>query len=146
MWQLYTVHNLHTVLNQVAFISARDTVFYHYGFSQTENSANVVDVINASVTHLDRNFFLIYYLSIASNVSNNALEIGDNLADAYIRLCDAGYPSSRLHLVGFSLGAQIQAIASRVVQNRTNRRLVIGRLTGLDPGQVKLLLFSHDRF
>lgn len=137
-WQLYTIQNLHTALNHQRFNVARDTTFYHYGFTQTENSDNVRDVIDASLTHGDRNFFLIYYLSITNNTSNNGPEIGDNLANAYIKFCEAGYPSSRLHLVGFSLGAQIQAIASRTVQSRTNRRLVIGRLTGLDPGQVHL--------
>lgn len=86
------------------------------------------------------NFFLIYYLSVTTNTIANAREIGDNLANAYIRLADAGMPAARLHLVGFSLGAQIQAIASRTVQTRTNRRLVVGRLTGIDPGQVTAVL------
>jgi hypothetical protein len=38
-----------------------------------------------------------------------------------------------MDLLGFGLGAQIQARASRRVQARTSRRHVIGRLTGLDP-------------
>ncbi|KAG4069025.1 hypothetical protein HA402_008336 [Bradysia odoriphaga] len=135
-WQPYTVRNLHTVLNHRIFNATCDSVFYHYGFTQSVNSANVRDVIDASVTHGDQNFFLIYYLTITTVTSNNALEIGSNLANSYIKLCGAGFPPSRLHLVGFSLGAQIQAIASRTVQSRTNQRFVVGRLTGLDPGQV----------
>lgn len=130
---------MHTVLNNPIFNADRDSVFYHYGFSQTENSENVRDVIDASVTRGEQNFFLIYYLSVATNVANNALEIGSNLANSYIKFCEAGFPPSRLHLVGFSLGAQIQAIASRNVQSLTNRRIVVGRLTGLDPGQVHLV-------
>lgn len=38
-----------------------------------------------------------------------------------------------MNLLGFSLGAQIMARASRQVQSRTNRRHIINRLTGLDP-------------
>jgi Lipase len=41
-----------------------------------------------------------------------------------------------MHLIGFSLGAQVQAVASRNVQQRSGRRHIVGRLTGLDPGQV----------
>jgi pancreatic lipase-related protein 2 len=123
-----------------SFSTARDTVFYHYGFSQSDDSDNVRDVIDASLTHGNANFVLIYYLRVTTNVITNAREIGDALADGYIRLCDAGVQAPRLHLVGFSLGAQIQAIASRTVQSRTTRRLVVGRLTGLDPGQIQTVL------
>lgn len=139
-WQLYDVTNVHTAFSHSAFDNARDTVFYHYGFSQTENSDNVVEVINAYTTAGHSNFFLIYYLSVATNVITNAREIGDALAGSYVRICDAGVPAERLHLVGFSLGAQIQAIASRTVQQSTNRRLVVGRLTGIDPGQIQAVL------
>ena len=38
-----------------------------------------------------------------------------------------------MNLLGFGMGAQIQARASRLVQSRTNRRHVVARLTGLDP-------------
>lgn len=135
-WQLYNVHSLHSVISHPNFIPTRDTQFYHYGFSQTVTSDNVREVIDASVAHGGFNFFLIDYRLPTLNNANNALDIGSNLADAYVRLCDAGIHPNRLHLVGFSLGAQIQAIASRNVQARTNRRIVVGRLTGLDPGQV----------
>lgn len=80
---------------------------------------------------------VIYYLSVATNIITNAREIADALADSYSRTVDSGVPASRLHLVGFSLGAQIQSIARRNVQSRTNRRIVVGRLTGLDPGQIQ---------
>ena len=38
-----------------------------------------------------------------------------------------------MNLLGFSLGAQIMARASRQVQSRSSRRHIISRLTGLDP-------------
>lgn len=139
-WQFYDINNLHTIVNHASFNSARDTVFYHYGFTQTEETDTVVDVRNAYVTHGNVNFVLIYYLSAATNIITNTRAIGDALADSYIRLADNGYPATRIHLVGFSLGAQVQAVASRTVQTRTNRRHVIGRLTGLDPGQIQTAL------
>lgn len=41
-----------------------------------------------------------------------------------------------MHLVGFSLGAQIQSLASRAVRTQSSNRFTVGRLTGLDPGQL----------
>lgn len=134
---MYTVANFHTVRNHASFNVNRNTAIYHYGFSQTENSDNVREVINAYVGANTFNFIFIFYDNLTTNTVANARAIGDALAAAYIRLCDNGVPASRLHLVGFSLGAQIQAIASRNVQTLTNRRLVVGRLTGLDPGQIQ---------
>lgn len=139
-WQLYDVTNVHTAFSHPEFNNTRNTVFYHYGFTQTENSDNVVEVIDAYTIAGHSNFFLIYYLSVATNVITNAREIGDALAGSYVRICDAGVPAERLHLVGFSIGAQIQAIASRTVQQSTNHRLVVGRLTGIDPGQIQAVL------
>lgn len=137
---MYTVENFHTLVSHPSYSSARDTVIYHYGFSQTENSDNVREVIDAYITHGNANFILIFYDNLTTNTVANARSIGDALADAYIRLCDAGQSAARLHAVGFSLGAQIQAIACRNVISRTNRRLVVGRLTGLDPGQIQSIL------
>lgn len=52
---------------------------------------------------------------------------------AHIRLFDHGYPSARMNFLGFGLGAQIMARASRRIQTETNRRHIVGRLTGLEP-------------
>ena len=138
--QLYSVENLDTVISHPSFSTGRDTVIYHYGFSETPATDSVQDIVNSYVQVDNVNFFLIFYDNLSTNTVANARAIGDALAGAYIRLCDAGQAAARLHLVGFSLGAQIQAIASRNVQSQTNRRLVIGRLTGLDPAQIQSIL------
>jgi pancreatic triacylglycerol lipase len=44
-----------------------------------------------------------------------------------------------MNLLGFSLGAQIIARTSRRVQQISNRRHVIGRLSGLDPWALNLI-------
>lgn len=44
-----------------------------------------------------------------------------------------GYNSGQMTYLGFGLGAQILARASRQVQSQTSRRYIIGRLTGLEP-------------
>jgi hypothetical protein len=56
-----------------------------------------------------------------------------------------GYNPAQMHLVGFSLGAQIMSLTSRAVRTFTNSRHVIGRLTGLDPGQLGAHLATLGR-
>lgn len=55
---------------------------------------------------------------------------------ALVRLFGLGYSPAQMHLVGFSLGAQIMSLTSRAVMTFSNNRHFIGRLTGLDPGQL----------
>jgi Lipase len=50
-----------------------------------------------------------------------------------ISLFDIENNSGQTALLGFALGAQIMARASRLVQNQSSRRHIVGRLTGLDP-------------
>lgn len=55
---------------------------------------------------------------------------------ALVRLFELGSNPAQMHLVGFSLGAQIMSLTSRAVRAFSNNRHFIGRLTGLDPGQL----------
>lgn len=57
-----------------------------------------------------------------------------------IRFFDAGYDSSRLHLVGFSFGSTVYGIAGREVTLQSNGRYTIERITGLDPGQIQSVI------
>jgi hypothetical protein len=59
--------------------------------------------------------------------------LAGGISGSLIRLFDNGYSSGLMNLIGFGLGAQIMARASRQVQSQSSRRHVIGRLTGLDP-------------
>jgi hypothetical protein len=61
------------------------------------------------------------------------------VSSALITFLENGYPADDLNLVGFALGAQLIARASRRVQERTSRRFIVGRLTGLEPIQLGLI-------
>lgn len=52
---------------------------------------------------------------------------------SHIRLFDHGYNSALMNFLGFGMGGQIMARASRRIQAETNRRHIVGRLTGLEP-------------
>lgn len=63
----------------------------------------------------------------------NAVSIATGISTAVINLCEFGYNSALLNFIGNGLGAHIMARASRTIQSDSNRRHIVGRLTGLDP-------------
>jgi pimeloyl-ACP methyl ester carboxylesterase len=69
-------------------------------------------------------------------IIQNARQLGEAIGDSLVRLFDLGFLAQNMHLVGFSLGAQIMSITARRVQTTSSRRFNVGRLTGLDPGQI----------
>jgi hypothetical protein len=63
----------------------------------------------------------------------NTITFASAIAQSLINLCEFGYNSALLNLIGNGLGAQLMARASRTIQTDSSRRHVVGRLTGLDP-------------
>jgi hypothetical protein len=59
-----------------------------------------------------------------------------------VRFFNGGYPSSRLHLVGFSFGSTVFGIAGREVITQSNGAYTIERITGLDPGQIQNIFLN----
>ncbi|KAG5682564.1 hypothetical protein PVAND_011909 [Polypedilum vanderplanki] len=134
--QTYSVFNFPTIFDHPEFVRNRITVIYHYGFTQTPNSAVVQDVVNAYTQRNIVNFVLVHYDGITTNSITNARQLGEAIGDSLVQLFDRGYSAQNMHLVGFSLGAQIMSIAARRVQSASSRRFTVARLTGLDPGQI----------
>jgi hypothetical protein len=54
-------------LNHPSFKSERDTVIYHYGFTQTPETQSVVEIIQAYLSFGNVNFILVNYESVATN-------------------------------------------------------------------------------
>lgn len=65
--QVYNVSNFHEIVNHPSFLRGRNTVIYHYGFTQTPETQSVIDTIEAYLTFGDVNFILVNYASIATN-------------------------------------------------------------------------------
>lgn len=63
----YSVHTFHNIFNHASFIRTRRTVIYHYGFSQTPNSENVIDLVAAYRSTNDVNFILVHYNGLTQN-------------------------------------------------------------------------------
>lgn len=59
-----------------------------------------------------------------------------------IKLFQAGYNPEKVHIIGFSLGGQIAGVIGRNVFRKSSYQYKIGRITGLDPGQLPPLFES----
>lgn len=75
-----------------------------------------------------------------SNIKNesfqNTNEIGSKIADGLINLFESGISPDAIHIIGFSLGAQVAGVIGRYVISKSKEKYTIGRITGLDPGQI----------
>lgn len=78
------------------------------------------------------------YTAAAANVQVVGRQLGLLLLD----MARLGVDLSKAHLVGFSLGAHIAAVAGRVVARSSPPTQLIGRITALDPASP---LFKLDR-
>lgn len=137
------------------FDRSKRTAIYSYGFTQTIFQPSVREIVDAYLANGDFNFIIVNYNSIlaynafvrrhlfidASELTltleflfKNANEFADNIAITLIRLFDAAY--GEFHLIGFSLGAVISGLIGRKVIDKSNKKYIIPRITGLDPGQI----------
>lgn len=129
----YTVANFQTIFNHPSFGRTRNTVIFHFSTGQTLATPQVNDLVNSYATNGLFNYVVVNYADTGIITAGNAQALSDGLATAYINLFETGYNSGYMNLLGFGMGAQIQARASRLVQSRSSRRHVVARLTGLDP-------------
>ncbi|CAG9802067.1 unnamed protein product [Chironomus riparius] len=129
----YTTSNLQMIIGHPSFVRNGETVMFHYNNDHSLTTPEVREIIQAYEANSNYNFVVVHYPDSSEIGSLSAGGLGDSIGDALIALFNNGYNSGFMNLIGFSLGAQIMARASRRVQDRSNRRHIIGRLTGLDP-------------
>lgn len=132
----YNVDTFPSILSHSNFQRNRQTVILHYSNGQNLLTPQVHDVITAYATAQNFNFIVVAYDSDDIVTTGNAVSLAGGISTALVNICEFGYNSALLSLIGNGLGAQILARASRNVQNNSNRRHIVGRLTGLDPGSL----------
>ncbi|XP_045777078.1 phospholipase A1 VesT1.02-like [Maniola jurtina] len=69
------------------------------------------------------------YVGSASRVSSVSQKIYKFIKNIY----SDGYPTTSIHLIGFSLGAHVAGMTGKLVQSRLNQK--IGKITALDPAR-----------
>ncbi|CAG9801916.1 unnamed protein product [Chironomus riparius] len=129
----YTFADFNTILSNPSFSSSRQTVIFHYGAGQTLATPQIHDIITAYAVNRQFNFIVIFYDNLNTISTGEANALAEGITVNLLEIFDRGYNSGLMNLLGFSLGAQIMARASRQVQSRSNRRHIVSRLTGLDP-------------
>lgn len=70
----------------------------------------------------------------------NTEVVGRQLGLLLLEMVSIGVDPGRVHIIGFSLGAHVAAVASEVLKEKG---MVVGRITGLDPASP---LFKLDHF
>ncbi|XP_070575555.1 pancreatic triacylglycerol lipase-like [Ptychodera flava] len=114
------------------FNPSRDTKFITHGWRQSGSSPFVIDMKNAFLDYSDYNVIAVDWEGGASNVvyfpaASNVYTVGSEV-NQFVRFLNSqvGYSYGRVHLIGFSLGAQVSGEAGRLNN-------AIARITGLDP-------------
>ncbi|XP_070509788.1 pancreatic triacylglycerol lipase-like [Chironomus tepperi] len=129
----YNTNTLPQVLSHPNFVRTRETVFYHYSNGESLVTPQVHDIVTSYASMQRANFIVIWYQDNNVVSTGNAITLASAIAQSLINFCEFGYNSALINLIGGGLGAQILARTSRTVQDNSNRRHVVGRLTGLDP-------------
>ncbi|XP_021968624.1 pancreatic lipase-related protein 2 isoform X2 [Folsomia candida] len=132
--------------------------FLVHGFQQNWESRFPQILKEAYLEHTDYNVFVVDWGGLARPragqlasvlyplVVENVPRVGEKVADfiVYLRSNDFISNLNLVHLIGFSLGAHVSAIAGNSVKRRMGGYKV-GRITGLDPAGPKFLTAHRER-
>jgi pimeloyl-ACP methyl ester carboxylesterase len=84
----------------------------------------------------------VFYPIVVDNVPRVGEKVGDFIL--YLRANDFISNLNLVHIIGFSLGSHVSAVAGESVRRRMGGAKV-GRITGLDPAGIKFLTAHRER-
>ncbi|KAJ6636193.1 Endothelial lipase [Pseudolycoriella hygida] len=127
--------NSSSLISHPKFELKRPTVIYIPGWNTNNtDSETFVHIITAYLQRNDHNILVLNYEKLSQEfygfIVARIPKIGKRLALALRDLYSKGLDHSRIHMIGYSLGAPIAAEAGRALQNLS---YIIPRITGLDP-------------
>ncbi|XP_047530578.1 phospholipase A1 2-like isoform X2 [Vanessa atalanta] len=137
-YQQYSLKNPSPLLFSSCFQSQRETVFYTFGYNGVATGRSVEAIVNAYLNK--SNILLLNWekeaaigilgpISYALTAIPNAKRVGVEFANTLITLSNNGLDLSNVHLVGFSLGAQLFGYTGDEVKKQGK---IIKRITCLD--------------
>ncbi|XP_064072101.1 probable phospholipase A1 magnifin isoform X2 [Vanessa tameamea] len=137
-YQQYSLTDPSPLLFSSCFQSQRETVIYTFGFNGVPTGPSVERIINAYLNKT--NILLLNWeeeaaigilgpISYAVTAIPNAKRVGVQFANTLITLSNNGLDLSNVHLVGFSLGAQLFGYTGDEVKKQGK---IIKRITCLD--------------
>ncbi|KAI5755192.1 hypothetical protein M8J77_014860 [Diaphorina citri] len=110
------------------------TVFYIHGFTEQANGESGTTVKDAYLRRGDFNIILVDWSGLSAfpwytNAATNTHIVGHFIA-AFIRFLQSkGFPLHKMHVIGFSLGAEIAGFTGKALGTVDK----LPRITGLDP-------------
>ncbi|XP_076290867.1 pancreatic triacylglycerol lipase-like [Lasioglossum baleicum] len=131
-------------INEIAKLSAaydlnEETVILFHGFNETVDAESVKTIANAYIANTDSNVIAIDYSQIAINYSQivddktlivDVIRVNDfaeAIGRALSQMVNNGMISKKIHMIGYSLGAQLAA------HIKPHFDFPIDRITGLSP-------------
>ncbi|XP_038222315.1 lipase member I [Zerene cesonia] len=122
------------------------TVIYLFGFSEAPTGVSTVTLKNAFLSTGNYNFISVdwsrliafpWYISAVENTRYMATRLAD-----FVQYLDShGTPTSSIHIIGFSLGAEAAGFTGKELKQRG---LTLGRITGLDPAFPGYSLYDSE--
>lgn len=146
---MYNALNLATVLQHPEFDASKPTLIYFHGYRQTINGDGNVAMstayrLNGGYNFIEYDNLAEYYTFDVSFEFSRKFQfhifllkyvpyLGWSVATSIIPLMDAGLPSSKLELLGYSLGAEISGYVGRFLKSLSKKRYYTSRIVGLEP-------------
>ncbi|KAL1464551.1 hypothetical protein WDU94_004184, partial [Cyamophila willieti] len=122
------------------------TVFYIHGFTEQATGESGTGIKDAYLRRDDFNIILVDWSSLSAfpwytNAASNTKIVGHFIANFIRFLVSKGYPLERMHVIGFSLGAEIAGFAGKALDIGKLPRIT-GRFSCLSVS-LNLLQFSY---
>ncbi|XP_076290868.1 lipase member H-B-like [Lasioglossum baleicum] len=124
-------------INEIAKLSAaynlnEETVILFHGFKETVDAESVKTIANAYIANTDSNVIAINYSQIVDDKTLivDVIRVNDfaeAIGHALTKMVNNGKISKQIHMIGYSLGAQVAAHIKNYFD------LPIARITGLSP-------------
>jgi predicted alpha/beta-fold hydrolase len=114
------------------------TVLYVHGYTESFHAKSTQTVVEAFITRQSHNILVLDWSTYANGLytwtaSRNVYPVGENAAEALLKMQSQGFNLQSFNLVGHSLGSHVVGVAGRNVQKKSNSQTSITRITALDP-------------
>jgi len=134
----FKLKDFRTIFNHPSFNKNWPTVLYAHGFTEHFNRVSVQTVKNAYMQRGGFNYIVIDWSAFSGGIYflttiPKLYEVGLSTGKYLMQFLDAGYPISRVHLIGHSLGGELSGLIGRTLRFESRGRYVLPRITALDP-------------
>ncbi|XP_055376343.1 lipase member I [Condylostylus longicornis] len=134
----YDFYDGKRILQHEKFDKNKKTVLYLHGYLENREVESVQVIADAYLCRSDINIIIVDWGELADgnylyDAVPNAKQLGPQLSKVLLEMFENGLNIEKFHIVGHSLGGQVAGMIGREIIDRTKGRLIIPRITALDP-------------